>query len=170
MIAATHHGHSDDFDFLFGRWAISNRRLMGRLEGATQWQEFDARCEARALPGGIGNIDSFVPMAWRDGFTGATIRLFDPQARQWSIYWVDNSSGVLQPPVVGGFDGGEVGIFEGPDTLRGMAIDVRFTWTRISADHARWEQAFSADNGASWETNWTMELRRDNAGESQPPR
>jgi hypothetical protein len=160
--APAHHGDARDFDFLFGAWRIHNRRLVDRLAGAAEWQSFEARCEARALPGGIGNVDSFEPTGWRDGYSGATIRLFDPQARQWSIYWVDNASGILQPPVVGGFDGGPVGIFEGPDTLRGMHVDVRFTWTRIDSARARWEQAFSGDGGVRWETNWTMDLRRDN--------
>jgi hypothetical protein len=64
----------------------------------------------------------------------------------------------LEPPVVGGFDGA-IGHFEGTDTDTGVPIDVRFTWTVIDADHARWQQAFSRD-GAAWETNWIMEFTR----------
>jgi hypothetical protein len=41
-----------------------------------------------------------------------------------------------------------------------MPVRVRFTWTRVDADHARWEQAFSVD-GDAWETNWTMDFHRD---------
>src|SRR5688572_22932757 len=29
-----------DFDFLFGRWKVRNRRLVARLQGSTEWQEF----------------------------------------------------------------------------------------------------------------------------------
>jgi quinol monooxygenase YgiN len=39
-------------------------------------------------------------------------------------------------------------------------ILVRFHWTSPVPDAARWEQAFSADGGRSWETNWIMEFTR----------
>lgn len=41
---------------------------------------------------------------------------------------------------------------------------VRFVWARLDADHARREQAFSADHGASWEPNWIMHFSRRRAG------
>jgi hypothetical protein len=37
---------------------------------------------------------------------------------------------------------------------------VRFLWTDITPASARWQQAFSEDGGASWETNWVMEFER----------
>lgn len=37
---------------------------------------------------------------------------------------------------------------------------VRFFWHSISATTATWEQAFSADDGATWETNWVMSWSR----------
>jgi hypothetical protein len=37
---------------------------------------------------------------------------------------------------------------------------VRYTWRRVDARHAQWEQAFSPDGGRSWETNWTMAFTR----------
>jgi hypothetical protein len=33
-------------------------------------------------------------------------------------------------------------------------------WSRITREAARWEQAFSLDKGASWETNWIMDFTR----------
>ena len=58
------------------------------------------------------------------------MRTYDPKTGLWRIYWVDNtfSDGVIQPPLVGKFDG-NVGIFEGPDTFNGVPNTVRYTWT-----------------------------------------
>lgn len=35
-------------------------------------------------------------------------------------------------------------------------IKLRFLWTMAAPDVPRWEQAFSSDGGATWETNWVM--------------
>ena len=148
-----------DFDFWRGRWTIRNRRLRRRLAGATEWEEFESTCAARSLLGGLGNEDEF--RAELDGeFIGMSFRFFDPKTSRWSIYWADNRRGVLDPPVVGSFDG-EVGVFEGRDTFEGRPIRVRFTWSRVTTPRPRWEQAFSADEGRTWETNWVMDMRRE---------
>ena len=61
--------------------------------------------------------------------------------------------------MAGTFENG-VGTFTGPDTLRGQPIIVRYRWSDITANSARWEQAFSPDDGASWEVNWIMHFTR----------
>ena len=49
-----------DFDFLPGTWHIANRRLTNTLEPeCDEWEEFEATSEARAMLGGVGNIDHF---------------------------------------------------------------------------------------------------------------
>jgi len=147
-----------DFDFWIGRWSVRNERLERRLAGSTKWEEFPANCEARFLPGGLGNIDHFEAEAWRPGFIGMTVRLFDRADQLWRIYWADNVRGVFDPPVIGRFTDG-VGIFEGDDQHEGTPVRVRFTWTHDTPRTARWQQAFSAD-GVNWETNWIMNMTR----------
>jgi hypothetical protein len=90
------------------------------------------------------------------------VRLFDPAARRWSIYWANSGSGLLFPPMQGGFDGDE-GTFFGDDQDDSRPIKVRFRWTRLGRHAARWEQAFLAD-GAEWEWNWMMEFSRVGGG------
>ncbi|HEX8151930.1 MAG TPA: hypothetical protein VF698_02340 [Thermoanaerobaculia bacterium] len=148
-----------DFDFLIGRWNVRNERLRERLRGSADWETFDATNEVRQLPGGLGNIDHFVAETWRPGFVGMTVRLFDRAAERWSIHWADNVHGRFDPPVVGAFTNG-VGIFEGDDRHDGTPVRVRFVWTHETPHTARWEQAFSADGGATWETNWIMRFSR----------
>ena len=150
---------SHDFDFWFGRWHVDNERLVARLQDCLEWERFEAVSFAWPILGGLGNMDDFVAPEWKPGYTGMTLRLFNPATRQWSIYWMDSISGRLEPPVVGTFKNG-VGTFFGTDTLRGQPIEVRFIWSEITATSARWEQAFSPDGGRTWETNWVMRMRR----------
>ncbi len=153
---------ADDFDFFNGQWHIKNTRLKQRLTNCTEWETFNAEGHNRKLPGGIGNYDHFIADAWRPGFVGMSFRVFSPETKKWSIYWLDNvtggldAQGSLNAPVVGEFKNG-VGIFECDDTLNGEAIRVRYMWSNITANTARWEQAFSPDNGVTWECNWIME-------------
>ncbi|MDQ6694421.1 MAG: hypothetical protein M3014_08380 [Chloroflexota bacterium] len=159
---ASAHDGSHDFDFLVGSWQVQNRRLLKRLEGCDRWESFQATSVCRAILGGLGNEDEFLTDHWH-GFIGMSLRFFDPMALKWSIYWVDNNAGIVQPPVVGAFSGGR-GEFYGPDEFGGRPIVVRFIWSEIAASSAHWEQAFSPDDGQSWETNWTMNLKRDGEG------
>ena len=149
----------NDFDFWIGRWNVRNERLKERLRGSTEWETFDAVAEARFLPGGMGNIDQFAAEEWRPGWMGMTVRLFDRASETWRIYWAASDHAIFDPPVVGGFTDG-VGVFEGDDHHEGTPVRVRFTWTHDTPETARWEQAFSADGGASWETNWIMRMTR----------
>jgi hypothetical protein len=150
---------STDFDFLMGRWHVRNRRLVRRLAGCEDWDEFESLAAARPLPGGLGNEDVFCT-DYAGGFVAMSFRFYDPDSRLWSIYWTDSRRpGSLDPPVTGSFSG-DVGIFKGEDTLDGTPIVVRFVWSEVTTPTPTWEQAFSSDRGATWETNWTMEFRR----------
>jgi hypothetical protein len=157
-----------DFDFLPGRWRVRNERLVARLQGCTEWETFEAISEAWALPGGLGNMDTYRTDHW-PGFVGMSLRLYNPHTRLWSIYWASNQAGALDPPVVGAIPNG-LGIFEGRDVLDGQPIVVRFTWSDITTTGARWEQAFSPDDGRTWERNWVMAMTRIGAPNGEAPR
>ena len=151
-----------DFDFWLGEWTIHNRRLRERLAGSEDWEEFAAHGTAWKILDGHGNADEF-RTDYDGGFAGMSFRFFDPATRLWSIYWADSRRpGLLDPPVLGSFDG-DGGVFEGDDTFDGRPIRVRFTWSGVTTGAPRWEQAFSADGGATWETNWVMECTRPEA-------
>lgn len=145
-----------DFDFLIGRWAIANRRLGRRLVGSTDWEEFASTSEVRPIFGGAGNVDE---ITFADGTSGLTVRLFDPATGRWSLNWATGDSGVFFPPLFGEFTDG-VGTFYGDEVQDGVPVRIRFVWSRITPDSARWEQAMSADSGRTWETNWYMDITR----------
>lgn len=152
-------GGRHDFDFLHGHWRVHNRRLRQRLLRCTEWDSFEATQYCQPLLDGLGNTDEMRNDA---GPVGVSLRLFDLQARQWVIYWVAPHDGLLQPPVRGAFAGG-TGIFEGTDVHDGRPVRVRYTWSNTSGDTPQWEQAYSADEGISWETNWVMSFTRTRA-------
>ncbi|WP_266171870.1 hypothetical protein [Dyella subtropica] len=150
-------GDIHDFDFFVGRWNFVNRRLKKRWVGSNDWETFPASLVCESRLGGVVNIDDGIFPT--KGWSGMTVRVFDRAKRQWSLYWINSSTGVLFPPVVGGFTG-DHGVFYGDDTDDGRPVKVRFLWTRLGPDAAHWEQAFSQDGGKHWETNWFIEHTR----------
>jgi hypothetical protein len=152
-----------DFDFLFGDWRIANRKLENPLAAEpTEWLEFEATSEAAPILGGLGNLDMYSAPDFpgRPGYHGFSLRLFDPEAGLWRIWWASTvGRGELDTPVVGRFRDG-VGRFECDDVLDGRAAKVRYDWTEITPSSARWEQSFSFDDGQTFEKNWVMELTR----------
>jgi hypothetical protein len=151
---------SHDFDFLFGRWSVRNRRLKERLAGSNEWVEFPSTVTARPIWGGAANMDEYEALETPWGaIHGLTVRLYDEASGQWTIYWANRNNGKLDPPMTGEWKDGR-GEFYDQELFRGRMIYVRFLWTNESEDRARWEQAFSDDGGKTWETNWIGEFER----------
>jgi hypothetical protein len=94
------------------------------------------------------------------GYTGLTVRIFNPATELWSIYWARNDIGLALPPTVGRFEPDGVGRFYDDEEWNGRPIRVRYLWTVGSADSCRWEQAFSTGQGETWETNWVADFTR----------
>jgi hypothetical protein len=147
----------NDFDFFIGSWNVVNRRLTTLFVGSDHWEEFPGTTTCRPIFNGGGNTEEIIfPTLGSRGFT---LRLFDIDREEWSIYWASSRTGVLFPPVVGAFAGGR-GDFYGDDTHDGKPIKAHFIWSDITTTSARWEQEFSADGGHTWESNWVMEFTR----------
>lgn len=146
------------FAFQTGFWRVRHRKLRHRLVGDTEWIAFEGTCRATEILDGAGNVDDF----WLDdpagGWRAATFRRLDPGTGDWLIYWADARREELDASMRGRFEDG-IGIFNGRDTLNGRDIGVRFVWSDIGPDRARWEQAFSFD-GEAWEVNWIMQFER----------
>ncbi len=148
-----------DFDFWIGSWKVHNRRLRERLKGSTTWDEFEGTVVARPIWGGRANTDEYEADGPAGHIQGMSLRLYDPQARQWSIYWANRANGTLDKPMIGGFQNGR-GEFFDQEVFEGRSIFVRFLWSDITPTFCRWAQAFSTDGGQTWETNWTMDMTR----------
>lgn len=152
------HDGRKDFDFLIGNWNVHNRVLSKRLADETTWQEYEATAVARHVLNGLGNVDEITfdhPAGTRHGMT---VRVFNPKTQQWSLYWADNS-GILYQPMLGEFKD-ERGVFYDHELHEGKGIFCRYIWSDITPNSCRWQQAYSNDGGATWETNWIMEFTR----------
>ncbi len=148
-----------DFDFYIGTWKIHNRRLLHPLTGSNTWVEFEAISVARAAWGGMANTDEYEADSPSGHIEGMTVRLYNPQTHQWSLYWANRTKGTMEIPTVGQFRNGR-GEFFDQEMFQGKSIFVRYVWSDIKPDSCRWEQAFSEDGGKTWETNWIMESER----------
>jgi hypothetical protein len=156
--AVTDHAH--DFDFLVGTWGVHHRRLKARLAGSHDWVEFEGTSRFWTTLEGRGNVDdNFIGLPG-ESYRAMSVRGYDPKTQTWAIWWLDGRNPhKIEPPVIGNFQNG-IGAFEGDDTFEGRPIKVRYLWSGITANSARWEQAFSPDGGKSWETNWVMDFTR----------
>ena len=149
-----------DFDFFMGNWRVHHRRLKERLANNHEWVEFEGTCTGQKILGGLGNIGDCVLDLPGGAYRGVALRAYDPEKKQWSIWWLDGRSpGQVDVPAVGRFENG-VGTFYADDTLKGKPIRVRYLWTRVTSNTPHWEQAFSADAGETWETNWTWDFTK----------
>jgi hypothetical protein len=142
-----------DFDFLIGKWKLRHKKLRCRLENCKDWDEFETIVEDFRILEGVGNMDVGHGIIDGKPWEGRTMRLFNRKTRLWSLHWVASNVGVFDPPVVGSFENG-VGHFFTKDTFKGKKIIMMFRWDGRDKDHPKWSQAFSPDNGKTWEWNW----------------
>jgi len=146
-----------DFDFLIGDWTVKHRKLSARLAGSSDWYEFPGTMHVRPILHGLGNVDENVLDDPNGPYLATSLRVFDQGSNLWSVYWVDGRTSGIDKPVIGRFEG-RTGRFYNDDLFEDRPVKVRFTYCDLGARRASWEQAFSEDDGGTWETNWTMDF------------
>jgi hypothetical protein len=142
-----------DFDFEIGTWKTHLKRLLKPLTGSNTWVEYDGTTVVRKVWNGRANLVELVADGPAGRFEGLSLRLYNPQSRQWSLNFANINGGVMTAPTTGEFKNGR-GEFYNQETLNGRAIFVRFVISDITPNSCRFEQAFSDDGGKTWEVNW----------------
>jgi hypothetical protein len=160
FVPTTPIGTVRDFDGQHGRWHTSVRRLIKPLEGSNEWAEYEGSGMVHPLVGGQANVAELDVSGPKGRIQGVSVRLFDPKAKRWTSRFANLAGGVLDDGIVGGFAGGTHGVFYGSDTFNGRQIIVRFEVDVVDDRTVKFEQAFSADGGKSWEVNWQAVDRR----------
>jgi hypothetical protein len=151
-----------DFDFLIGKWKYHLKRLENPLTGSTppKWIEFDGTGECRPIWGGKANLDTLDVNGPSGHIEGLTLRLYNPQSHQWSLYWSNAAKGTVDLPTVGSFGADGRGEFYDQEPYRGRMIFVRYVWSATPTKSPHFEQSFSDDGGKTWEVNWITDQVR----------
>ncbi|MFC4763514.1 hypothetical protein [Dyella koreensis] len=158
-IKAAERDGQHDFDFHFGTWKTHVSRLVHPLTGSTTWTEYDGMSVVRKVWDGRASLFELEIEGPAGHIEGVGLRLYNPQSRQWNLNWTNSSVGMLDGAMVGEFKDGR-GDFYSQETFNGRRIMVRNGFSDIKPDSSRFEQAFSADGGKTWETNWIMTFKR----------
>ena len=142
-----------DFDFEIGTWKTSLKRLLNPLTGSTKWVEYEGTTIVRKVWEGNANLVELDVSGAAGNIKALSLRLYNPESRQWSLNFANIKGGVMAVPTIGEFKNGR-GEFYNQETLNGRAIFVRFVISDITPNSCHFEQAFSDDGGKTWEVNW----------------
>ena len=156
---AKEHDGQADFDFNFGLWKTHVSRMLHPLTGSNVWASYDGTSVVSKVWHGHASLFELNVAGPEGHIEGAGLRLYNPTTCQWSLNWASSRTGILEAPMVGGFNGSR-GEFFGQQAFGGRQILVRNTFSAIRAESSRFEQAFSVNGGRTWETNWIMTFTR----------
>ncbi len=142
-----------DFDFEIGTWKTQLKRLVKPLSGSTDWVEYEGTTVVRKVWDGRANLVELDVKGSAGRIEALSLRLYNPESRQWSLNFANVKGGVMAKPTIGEFKNGR-GEFYNQEDFNGRMILVRFVISDIKPDSCRFEQAFSDDGGKTWEVNW----------------
>ena len=109
---------------------------------------------------GLVNLNESV--SYRNGSAsyGLGLRALDEPGGRWADWYLSAGDlSKIDPPLYGRFVKG-VGTFLSREMFEGGQVIVRGQFAPVNVDEALWEQAFSTDEGGTWETNWVMRYLR----------
>lgn len=144
-----------DFDFNFGTWKTHMTRLLHPLTGSTNWTEYDGMSFVCKVWNGHASIFELEVDGPTGHNEGVGLRLYNSESHHWNLNWTNSSQGMLTQPMIGEFKNG-YGEFFDLENFNGRSIFARSGFYDITPTSARFERAFSADGGKTWETNWIM--------------
>lgn len=143
----------NDFDFEIGMWKTQLKRLVKPLTGSTTWVEYMGTTKVSKVWNGKANLVELDVSGPAGKIEALSLRLYNPESRQWSLNFSNSAGGTIAIPSIGEFKNGR-GEFYNQETLYGRSIFVRFVIWCSNADSCHFEQAFSGDGGKTWEVNW----------------
>jgi hypothetical protein len=142
-----------DFDFEIGTWKTHLKRLIHPLTGSQQWATYDGTTVVSKVWNGRANLVELEVDGQAGHMELLSLRLYNPQAHQWSLNVASSKGGSVGVPAIGEFRNGR-GEFIDQESYGDRMILVRFVISDITFDSCNFEQSFSDDGGKTWEVNW----------------
>jgi hypothetical protein len=151
--AVTHPDGQHDFDWELGTWKTHLTRLQHPLTGSITWVDYDGTSLVRKVWNGRANLVELDVNGPAGHIEGLSLRLYNPESRQWTLNFANPGGGAIGVPTVGEFKNGR-GEFYDRETFKDRTILIRNVFSDITPTSCRFEQAFSDDGGKTWEVNW----------------
>ncbi|MFZ0884908.1 MAG: hypothetical protein WAN14_16025 [Candidatus Acidiferrales bacterium] len=148
-----------DFDPIVGSWKFELKRRMHPMTGSNTWVDLSGAGVCYKIWDGRAQLDTVELDGSTEHIEGLTLRLYDPTAHVWRLYWANSRIGILDPPQVGKFTDGH-GDFYAQDTINGKTLLIRYDWTKLTTSAPHFEQSFSDDGGKTWEANFISDQTR----------
>ena len=101
-----------DFDLQIGTWKTHLRRLLHPLTGSTTWVEYDGTTVVHKVWGGRANLVELEVDGPKGHIEALSLRLYNPESRQWSLNFSNSATGTIGTPTVGEFKDGHGEIYD----------------------------------------------------------
>jgi len=149
-----------DFDFDLGIWKTHITRRLHPLTGSDETIQLNGTVTVRKVWDGRAQLEEIEADGPKGHWEGATLFLYNPQARQWSMNFANSSNGTLAAPMIGSFQDGR-GELITQDTLDGRSILVRAVWSDFTPTSHTYQESYSADGGRTWEVAFTAKKTKE---------
>jgi hypothetical protein len=137
-------GAAQQFNFMIGTWAVHQGEGKG-AQGAATFTKDQSDCLVEEH------------FAGPDGYEGISFNTFDVFTQQWVRTYVDNQGQRLM--LTGGLTDGAM-VLEGTRQARGgRTVQIRVSWSPVSADEVLQTWAFSLD-GETWKEHRSLRYTR----------
>ena len=144
------------FDFWIGEWDVNVRVHQQDLSWRDQHQ---STARIYSILKGKAILELWSEN--EDGINGYSLRYFNPNKDKWDLWlnWAGkNRSGTRGMECT--FRHGRGECFSERQINDTTNLLSRYTFSDISANKVRWDDAFSRDGGKTWSNNWIMEFTR----------
>src|SRR5262245_32572424 len=91
------------FDVEIGSWTPHLKRLVKPLTGSTTWVEYEGTTKVSKVWDGRANLVELDVKGPAGRIEALSLRLYNPESRQWSLNFANTAGGTMSIPTIGEF-------------------------------------------------------------------